>query len=305
VGGPITVAAGQDVDLNIDFNACASILQEGDGEYRLKPVLTAGQVSTNDTGISGKVVDAGTGTPIIGGTALVAVEQQDPSGGADVIFEEEAADAAGNFNFCPLPSGNTFDVVAVAINGAGVAYNATVAIGVPNGTHLGNIKLFAETGDPQGPATLQGFVTATTGSSGAAIDATVSALQSVTPSGGAPRLVTIPAEGASIPSLSVESNTSCPATAPPNTNCAQYTLIVPASNPSVGVFSGGSIMFSQPATRDVLYSVRVEAFVPLDGGTTDCMPASHTTDQDANNNPLKVTAGATTTPKEIDFTGCT
>src|SRR5262249_16178837 len=158
-------------------NACASILQEGDGEYRLKPVLTAGQGSTNDTGISGKGGDAGTGTPIIGGTALVAVGQQDPSGGAGAVFEDEAPHPPGNFNFCRLPSGNTFDVVAVAINGAGVAYNATVAIGVPNGTHLGNINLFAETGDPQGPATLQGFVTATTGSSGAAIDATVSALQ--------------------------------------------------------------------------------------------------------------------------------
>src|SRR5216683_3839139 len=29
MGGPIEVAAGQSVDLNIDFNACASIVQEG------------------------------------------------------------------------------------------------------------------------------------------------------------------------------------------------------------------------------------------------------------------------------------
>src|SRR5579864_932975 len=63
VGGPITVAAGQDVDLNIDFNACASIIQEGNGQYRLKPVLTAGQVSANTTGISGQVVDSKTNLP--------------------------------------------------------------------------------------------------------------------------------------------------------------------------------------------------------------------------------------------------
>src|SRR5690242_13898633 len=35
VGGPISVGAGQDVDLNIDFNACASIVQEGNGQFRL------------------------------------------------------------------------------------------------------------------------------------------------------------------------------------------------------------------------------------------------------------------------------
>src|SRR5260370_28903406 len=42
MGGPIEVAAGQSVDLNIDFNACASIVQEGNGTFRLKPTLTAG-----------------------------------------------------------------------------------------------------------------------------------------------------------------------------------------------------------------------------------------------------------------------
>src|SRR5258707_4164866 len=43
VGGPIQVMAGQSVDLNIDFNACASIVLEGNGTYRLKPTLTAGE----------------------------------------------------------------------------------------------------------------------------------------------------------------------------------------------------------------------------------------------------------------------
>src|SRR5258708_16091346 len=47
VGGPIQVAAGQSVDLNIDFNACASIVLEGNGSYRLKPTLTAGERRRN------------------------------------------------------------------------------------------------------------------------------------------------------------------------------------------------------------------------------------------------------------------
>jgi uncharacterized protein DUF4382 len=149
VGGPITVSAGRDVDLNIDFNACASIIEQGSGPFRLKPALTAGQVSTNNTGISGQVVDQITLQPITFGTngaVLVALEQQaQDSSGTDVIFEETVGDSNGNFNFCPLPSGATFDVVAVAINGAGVAYNVTVAVGVPGGTNLGKITLTAET----------------------------------------------------------------------------------------------------------------------------------------------------------------
>ncbi len=64
VGGPIRVEPAKDVDINIDFNACASLLQEGNGAFRLKPALTAGQVQTNTTGISGQVVDSSTKLPI-------------------------------------------------------------------------------------------------------------------------------------------------------------------------------------------------------------------------------------------------
>src|SRR5262249_6392776 len=56
LGGPINVAAGQSVDLNIDFNVCASIIREGNGIFRLKPTLTAGQVSQNNSGIGGERV---------------------------------------------------------------------------------------------------------------------------------------------------------------------------------------------------------------------------------------------------------
>jgi hypothetical protein len=299
-GGPITVKAGQDIDLNIDFNACASIIQQGNGKFRLKPVLTAEQVGTNNTGISGQVVDLATMLPIVGGIVLVALEQQDSSH-TDVIFEESAADPGGNFNFCPLPTGATFDVVVVAINGAGMAYNATVAVGVPGGTNLGAIPLTAETG---GPATFQGFVTATTGSSAATVDASVSALQTFSLPGGATLTATIPAEGNSVPNISVDPSSDCPVTAPSNASCAQYTLIEPASNPSVGVFSSGKITYSTPASSDVLYSIGASASIPLSGGSTDCVPPTKTTSLDTNGNPLKARLGMTVTPKEIDFAGC-
>jgi hypothetical protein len=303
VGGPIVVNAGQDVDLNIDFNACASILQQGNGEYRLKPVLTAGQVSTNTTGISGKVVDSATGQPVVGGTVLVALEKTD-STGADAIFLHTAADSSGMFNFCPLPAGASFDVVAVANNGAGVAYNATIVTGVLGGTNLGNITVIPETGASTAPATLQGFVTAVNGSSAATIDVAVSAQQTVSLSSGATRAVAIPAEAGSLGNISLQDSTTCPSGAPANSNCAQYTLVVPASNPQVGTFSGGVVSFTPPAAGNVLFGVRADAFVPLSGGTSSCSPSTQTTTLDTNSDALQVTAGVVTVPQRLDFSGC-
>jgi len=221
VGGPINVAAGQSVDLNIDFNACASIVREGNGTFRLKPTLTAGQVSANNSGIGGKVIDAVSKTPI-NGNVLVAIEQPDSSG-VDRIMMETTADANGNFRFCPLPTG-TFDIIVVAVGPNNLPYNATTVLNVPNGTDLGGIPLQPETG-ATAPATLQGFVTATTGTAAASIDVSLSALQQV--SFGSPvvtRQVTIPLEAiqatqttsatASTGLISITTNTSCPTQRP-------------------------------------------------------------------------------------------
>ena len=224
------------------------------------------------------------------------MEKQDLTG-TDTIFLQADADSSGNFNFCPLPSGATFDVVTVAINGAGVAYNATIAGAYRGGTNLGAIPLTAETGTTPGPATFQGVVTATTGTPPASIDALVSAIQTITVGGGATLPVTIPAEGISTANLSVDLSTSCPSSAPANTSCAQYTLIEPASNPTVGIFSSGKVpSYSAPATGDVLYSIRANAFVPMSGGTTDCMPSSITVIQDSID-PLKVLPGPPIVPE--------
>jgi hypothetical protein len=86
--------------------------------------------------------------------------------------------------------------------------------------------------------------------------------------------------------------------------CAQFTLVVPASNPDVGAFSGGKITFTPPASGDVLFSVEADATKPMSGGASICSPASLTTTMDTNGMPLKVTAGATTIAKELDFAGC-
>jgi hypothetical protein len=78
--------------------------------------------------------------------------------GNRVIFRQTVADPAGNFNFCPLPAGAIFDVVALAVNGSGAAYNATIAANVPGGTSLLNpIPLSLETAYPNTPTTFQEY----------------------------------------------------------------------------------------------------------------------------------------------------
>src|SRR5262249_36117705 len=69
-GGQFVVAAGQTKDLDIDFNACESIVAEGNGQFRLKPVLHAGEVSVSSASINGKIVDGATGQAISGGTTV-------------------------------------------------------------------------------------------------------------------------------------------------------------------------------------------------------------------------------------------
>ena len=312
VGGPIEVTEGQSVDLNIDFNACASIVHEGNGKFRLKPTLTAGQVGANSTGISGQVVDSLTSMPIRG-SVQVAIEQQD-STGVDRILMQTVADSNGNFRFCPLPAG-MFDIVVVGIGPVNVPYNATTVLNVPNGVNLGAIPLIQETG-ALSPAVFQGTVTATNGASPGTIDVGLSALQKVTFNGSSTLQITVPLQ--TIPStnltpevdstgtISVNSNANCPAGAPANANCGNYTLVVPASNPSVGVFSASGVSYSTPAAGDVLYSVEAQAFKPLtlNGGTPDCAQSELTTAEDTTGLPLKALPATTSNVAELDFAGC-
>ena len=304
MGGPIRVAAGQSVDLNIDFNTCASILMEGNGDFRLKPALTAGVVSANKTGISGQIVDSVTSKPIAG--AIVTLQFADKSG-TDRIVMQQLTDSAGQFSFCPLAVGAVFDVVSDALSASGTAYNATVVLNVPGGTNLGAVPLVAETpataGASTGPGTIQGTITAINGTTGATIDADVSALQSVTVSSTS-HTFTVPLFPKSNASdVMVTSSTSCPTGAPKGAFCGSYTLVVPASNPTVGTFSAGKTTITAPATGDVLYTVEADATNPASDAAM-CSPSSQTTSKDATAMPLKVTAGAATTAAELDFTVC-
>jgi uncharacterized protein DUF4382 len=305
MGGPIHVAAGQSVDLNIDFNTCASILMEGNGDFRLKPVLTAGVVSPNTTGISGQIVDSVTMQPIAG--AVVTLQSADKSG-TDRIAMQEVTDANGHFGFCPLPSGAMFDVVTDALTASGTAYDVTVVLNVPGGTSLGAVPLVAEiaatAGASTGPGTIKGTISAINGTVGASIDATVSALQSVTVSG-TMHTFTVPLFTGSSADVMVTSSTmpTSGTTCPTGAFCGNYTLVVPASNPTVGTFSAGKTTITSPAPSPVPYSVEADATNPTSGAAICTMP-SQTTSKDSTAAQLAVTPGATTTAAQIDFTGC-
>jgi hypothetical protein len=295
-GGQFVVAAGEVKDLNIDFNACASIVVQGNGQYRLKPVLHAGEVSTTDASISGTVVDSVTGAAIVGGNTVVALEQKD-NNGVDRVIMATVTDSNGNFVFCPVPAG-MYDVVTTAINGAGTAYAATAITGVQPGNALGNVPMMPVLL----PASITGQITTSTGSAATAADLSLSALQQITV-GGATVMITTPLaqQSAATATLTTAPGPGCPA----NTDCADYTLTVPAANPSVGTFTAsGNQTPAPPPEGTVGYSLDANAFVPDSAGTSDCSPSNLQTNQTSTNAPLTVTVGGSVTAATLAFTAC-
>lgn len=301
-GGQFTIGAGQTKDLNIDFNACASIVQQGNGQFRLKPVLHAGEVSTTSVSINGTVVDGATHQPISEGAALVALEQKDSTGVDRVIMETKADPANGTFVFCPVPAGS-YDVIAVGVNGAGTSYAATATLGVSPGSALGNVPLVAVSSANPAQATITGLVTtATTAPAATAADVVLSAEQPISSS--LAIIVPLAQQLSSSLTVSTQAPASPTGTAcPTNTACANYSLGVPAANPNVGTFSSSGTTYTQ-ATGAVAYTVGAQAFVPGLGGTADCSPSSLTVSTNSTNGHLTVTAGATSTAATISFAGC-
>ncbi|MGH9480779.1 MAG: DUF4382 domain-containing protein [Terriglobales bacterium] len=160
IGGQFTVAAGVTKDLNIDFNACASIVMVASGQVRLKPALHAGAVALQTSVINGTVVDKVTGNPVSSGNVMVALEQKDTAG-IDRVVMATNADTAGHFVFCPVPAG-TYDVVAAAVSGATLGYAATVTEGVPSATAMGMVPVIAEATAVTSPGSLAGAVSTST-----------------------------------------------------------------------------------------------------------------------------------------------
>jgi hypothetical protein len=283
-GGEFVIGSGETKDLNIDFNACASLVLQGNGNYRLKPVLHAGEVSTQTTAttITGTIIDSSTLQAVAGGNTIVALEQNDGNGIDRVIMEATAA-SNGAFSFCPVPAG-TYDLVAVAVNGSGNTYSATVITGVKPGDSVGTIPLT----NAGLPSSITGQITSVGNSGAVSIDLSVAALQPA----GSNLLVTIPLAQQSAATASL-TTASCG-----NVDCANYTLSVPGANPAVAAFTTMNPVPATPAGPPVNYIIDAQAFVPGMAGQQDC------TSPDLQTSALTVTAGASTPAPDINFAGC-
>src|SRR5215472_1655901 len=292
-GGNFTIGSGQTKDLDIDFNACASIIATGSGQFILKPVLHAGEVGLSSA-INGNVVDSTTGKPLVGGTTVVALEQKDASG-VDRVILSTLADANGNFALCPVPTG-TYDLVIAAVNGAGVFYAPSITTGVKDSTAVGQVPITPEpnTGNT-GPASLTGVVQ-TSGASGAVSEiVTLSALQSVAIGGAVERvLVTIPLAQQSLATINVTtaSSASCAAA----TDCFSFTLAVPGVNAFVGSFSSSGTQYVQ-GTGIVTYTADGQP-VPKPDNTPVC------TQTDVQSSPVTVTPGPSFPVGTLALGGC-
>ena len=304
-GGAFTVAAGENKSLDIDFDACASIVAQG-GSYRLKPTMHAGEVSLVSNAITGQLVDAVTKAPLSSVKEIVALEQKDANG-VDRVIMQITPDATGAFNICPVPAG-TYDVVAVAIvtsgGNASAAYAATITTGVQPGFALGNVLMYAQpgTGTTTQQATISGLIsTATAANAGTATDVSVYALQPVT-SGTTTTSYTIPLaqQQSSSLNLTTASGSGCAA----GTDCVQYSLGVPAVLPYIGAYATTGATYAQATGTNVAYTVDTFAFVSGGAATPSCTPSELQVSTTSTNAPLTVTAGQTTTAADTKFTSC-
>ncbi len=292
--GGFSIAAGETKDLDIDFNTCVSIVQEGNGKYRLKPVLHAGEVSTTSTSINGTVVDSATGKQITG-KVTVALEQKDATG-VDRVFMSTLTSANGDFVFCPLPSG-TYDVVVVGLSTAGVVYSPTVITGVSTGSAMSVVQLHALPVVSVGPSTLHGTVTSQNSASPAAgtvADVQVSVLEAVSST----LTVTVPlVPSYSQPSVTVALTTASSNLCPTGTDCVNYSLMVSAGPAFVGAFTPGGTTVTQSALP-ASYMVDGIAFVPSSGGLSDCSTS------ELKSAAVTPVASVTVPIATLAFTGC-
>ena len=271
--GAITIAAGQTKDVDIDFITCESIVQEGNGQYRLKPVLHAGEVSTTSTSINGKVLDGMSGNPV-NGSVVVAVEQRD-AGGIDRVQRATLAANDGSFVFCPLPAG-TYDVVIVGTRADGAIYEPSIITGVSVGSTTGNVSLFALSSAALSASTLNGTITSQNSSMmGTVADVDLSVLETLNSVTYTIPLAPTSTQNSATQAVETAASSGaliCPA----GTDCATYLLSVSSGAANVGAWSSSGTTITANVSL-ATYKMDGLAFVPSSGGVSDCSPSEQTT----------------------------
>jgi uncharacterized protein DUF4382 len=275
-GGEIKLANGSQT-LNIDFDACASMYSAGGGNYGIDPTMYAALMPSSGK-ITGRVLDLNTNQPIAGDT-IVALEQPDTHG-IDREIMEVAPGPDGSFVLCPVPAGK-YDVVAVSVSEAGVAYGATITTEVQPGASLEDVLLQPAGVASQALATISGQVTAAgpLGSLSGYTHILVSALQSIS-RGSSTVLATVPLASqysSSLRTVVTGSNT--------------YLIKVPAANPRVGTFvPNGATRYEQDTSSPASYEVDVQSA---------CSPSTVRTVS-----PIQIAPGASVTAPTLPLTDC-
>lgn len=226
-----TVQANQLIDLVIDFDACHSVVQSGNGSYILKPVISVTPKFV--AAIQGYVA---TSMPL--NATTVSAEQN------GTIVRSTTPDSTGKFVLAYLPDGTYTVVITSDQHATGVV--SSVPATTTTGTTSVNSTSSAIVLPSSAMGTVTGTVTASsssgsTTSTAAVTDATVTALQSI---GG--------------------SNVDVKST-PVNATNGSYSLSLPAAAPVLAPYSTSGLVFAPSGTAGA-YSL--EAASPTRGTQT-------------------------------------
>ena len=299
-GGTFKIDGGQTKDLDVHFDACASIVMQGNShsgvQYRLKPVLLAGEVSLQNNVISGQLVDKN-GAPLVGLTAVATLQQKDSTTGIDVVKQQVKVDpVTGKFSFCPLLISGNADLVVVAYDAnQNISYAPSVVTGVAAGAGVNVQMLPVNTTSGTGTITTAGLSSVageadTSNSGNTAGVATQVTLAAIADAGNS-LSVTIPIVGSttSTPTVTTAAPTAPATCLTANSDCAQFTLQIPGAPPNVGA-AGSSITWTQ-ASGDASYKIQ--------GTASTCTPQVVTSDA------TSVPAGTNLNlSKPLVFTAC-
>ena len=294
INGSIAFNAGDQPYIDLNFDVCSSILATADGQYEFNPIVRAGLIPAAGSTISGTVVNSKTGQPLSGGNVVVALEQKDSSTGIDRILMRTAAGSDGTFILCPVPQG-TYDLVAVGVDGANVAYSAGVETGIQSGQLAGKVPLVP--GSQQG--TLEGLIT-TQGSGmnplGVSLAVQADALQQIATSGATITVPLLPSQSPYNEAMLTVDGSNCA----PGMDCAPFAMQLPTATPNVVACSEQTARFTQQQGSTPGYTADSAAVVPGSGSVAACTAGNG----QAPNGPVAVGSGETAMTSAINFAQC-
>ncbi len=296
--GGLTVQNGKGLDLDVDVNACQSVVAAGkSGKYLFKPTLRAGEIGTSplvagtlyEAGLTNSTVTIPASSPSPVPGAMVWLEQQassvavgTPSANStqenvDNLIQTTASDSSGHFEFCPVGSGS-YEIVANANNmpSTNNLSDTTITTGVNVTSSGGPNNLVIPLVDASGNATtINGTFTTVNTAAVTGDNVQYSPTQPFTGSSGPvqalePAAMATPSADTQPPTAQTASTPTC-TTAPCN-NTVAYQLGVANSNPIIGTASSSGSGYTLSA-GNATYSVWGSAS-SISSGSSVCSPSA-------------------------------